>query len=118
MFRRILSLWRACPHERFDILSIMKKFAISFVILFTPFFALAHGSGNSLEAKVNGYLVDIGYSAFEVEAGIPLRFDFKIAMEDGSAPVDFSSVFFRLESEEGPVVFAGNISVQNLEKRG
>ncbi len=96
----------------------MKKFIISLTILLVPFSVSAHGSGNSLEAKVNGYLVDIGYSAFEVKAGIPLRFDFKIATEDGSTPVDFSSVFFRLESEEGPVVFAGNISRPEFGETG
>ena len=101
-----------------DILSTMKKLALSLAILLSPFFASAHGSGNSLEAKVDGYLIDIGYSAFEVEAGIPARFDFKVATENGSAPVDFSSVFFRLESEEGPVVFAGNISRPEFGETG
>ncbi len=96
----------------------MKKLALSLAILLTPLFAVAHGVGSSLEATVNGYLIDIGYSALEAEAGVPVRFDFDLKEDNGLKPTDFSTVFFRIESGEGPVIFAGNISRAEFGETG
>lgn len=88
---------------------------------------LAHGDGTSIEKVLNGYLVDIGYSPTELKTGEQARFDFLLhkasavtntAEDDTSrVPVDFSSVFVRLE-KDNRLLFAGELNKPEFGKAG
>lgn len=81
-----------------------------FAIVFTAsvFTAYGHGAGASFEQIENGYLIDIGYSPEEIEAGTSVRLDFNIFEEASGSPVPFSDVWLRITKEE-QTLFAGGI---------
>src|SRR3989344_1729945 len=67
-------------------------------ILLGAALAYAHSEGTSLEKQVGDYVVDIGYEPEELRTGERLLLDFNLLSTEGS-PVDFTSVWVRLESE-------------------
>jgi len=75
--------------------------------LVAPFFAYAHGTGESLEAEVGEYLIDIGYDPPTIESDDPVVFDF--ILKQGEAEAEFDSVWVRIYSKEREVVFAGGL---------
>lgn len=73
----------------------------------------AHGSGVSIEAVIDGYLVDIGYSPEFITTERPARFDFLLfegATSTVSNEVVFTDVWVRIEQAER-LLFAGGIDV-------
>ena len=82
------------------------------VFFLAPFFGLAHGDGASFEKEIGGYLVDIGYSAPEPEAGEAVSFEFGLknnSKEDMGNDVPFDDVWVKIASEEETIVFASGI---------
>lgn len=75
-------------------------------ILCIPFLALAHGSGASLEARFNDYLIDVGVEPARLKAGERAVFDFSLS-KDGT-PVPFERVWVRLVAND--TVLATHIS--------
>lgn len=79
--------------------------------------AFAHGVGQSLEQVVGEYLVDIGYSAFELTSGETVRFDFDVLDNNTREPVPFTDIWVRV-SEGHKTVFAGGIMRARLGATG
>jgi hypothetical protein len=81
-------------------------------LLLSPVAAFAHGDAPSLEADVDGYMIDIGYE--DLRAGTPIEFDIDLFRE--GPPIeyaDFASVDLRV-TKDGAEIVAG--SVENDEK--
>src|SRR3989344_1463756 len=75
-------------------------------ILLGAALAYAHSEGTSLEKQVGDYTVDIGYEPEELRTGERLLLDFNLLSTEGS-PVDFTSVWVRLEEGGESVVATG-----------
>lgn len=82
------------------------KMLIALFVLLSAVPALAHSDGASFETTVDGYLIDVGYSAPAPTADDVVLFDFGI--EQAEAPVTFDDVWVRVE-RDGVTVFASGI---------
>lgn len=82
------------------------KMLIALFVLLTAAPALAHGDGASFETTIDGYFIDVGYSAPEPTSEDVVLFDFAIERE--GTPVAFDDVWVRIE-QDGATVFAGGI---------
>lgn len=73
-------------------------------LLVLPGMVSAHGTGASHESVVDGYLIDIGYSASEPTVGESVQFDFALTKEGSTVPYD--DVWVRIEDEAGNILLA------------
>jgi len=77
------------------------------VVSLLPAMVVAHSTGVSFEARVEPYLVDIGYEPARIEAGISERFDFKLWRGEAGIPEEYAHVWVRLLGEEGTELATG-----------
>lgn len=85
---------------------IIKSFIALFLLISAPM-ALAHGTGSSFEADVDGYLIDIGYNTEEFITGSQVLFDF--GLETSSEyNIEYSDVWVRL-IKDGKTVYASGV---------
>ena len=75
---------------------------------------LAHAIGQSLNQKVDGYLVDVGYDSLMPTpvAGEPTLFDFQLYQSSNNNPVSFSEVVVDIGQEPEPITFYGSIKTK------
>ena len=68
-----------------------------------------HSLGQSLEKKVNNYLIDIGHSAVDkIYTDEAIRFDFNLWIDKRTEKIaDFDYVWVRIAPREEGIVFAG-----------
>lgn len=82
-----------------------------FLTLIFPFLValpvVAHESGVSYEADVDGYTVDVGYSTERPTDEEVVLFDFQLQQDEKEVP--FSDVWVKIENEQKAVVFAGGM---------
>jgi hypothetical protein len=86
----------------------MVKIIIALILLVAPIrFADSHSTGQSLEKEINGYVIDVGYSALEkINTGDTIRFDFNL-WESGRVNVaNFDHVWIRIAPNERGLSFA------------
>lgn len=67
----------------------------------------AHESGESYEAEVNGYAVDVGYSTDSPTDEEVVLFDFQLQQDGKDVP--FTDAWVKIENEQKVVVFAGGM---------
>lgn len=91
-------------------------FVLLTALLGAASFTGAHGLGQTLTTQIDGYQVDVDYDVPVIEAGVPVRFDFRLWKGEVSAgePASFSGVWLRLDRHAGkgavnPIVFSGNL---------
>lgn len=78
---------------------LSKNWIVATVLLagaFIPAAAFAHTTGASWEAKVDSYLVDVGYDTTVFTAGDSSRFDFNLFDEKTRAQEGFTHVWVRM----------------------
>lgn len=88
---------------------MFSKVLIIVSLFILPGLIFSHGSGISIEATVDGYLLDIGLSEEVITNAEPVRIDFSLFDESTSDPVNFSDIWLRI-NQEGKVFFAGGVS--------
>jgi hypothetical protein len=84
----------------------MKLVALALIILLAPISVSAHSLGISYEEKVDPYIVDIGYDPAVPTVGSRFLLDFTLLDVD-RLPVDFDSVWVRLEHEDATILATG-----------
>lgn len=88
----------------------MLKYLIAIFLVLSSFqFAGAHSLGQSLEKQVNGYFIDVGYSAVDkIYTSDTIRFDFNLWNENRADVAGFDHVWVRIapKDKEG-ISFAG-----------
>ena len=70
-------------------------------------FALAHGTGASLEQQTEGGFVDIGYSPEEITSDTSVVFDFSLLAEPEGKEIEFSDVWVRFVTNDSTVFATG-----------
>lgn len=104
--------------------SHMAKLSLPFVVILavaifvTPVFALAHGSGKTLEKAVGDFVVDVEYEAPELRAGEPVRFSFNIWNKDRTRSLEFSDVWVKIVPQKRNAIFAGDVHNPELGSAG
>lgn len=82
---------------------------VVFAVMVGAIISYAHTTGATIEQRINGYLIDIGYSAERIAVNTTARFDFLLFDEESGQETEFSDVWLRLERGE-QLVFAGGLS--------
>ncbi|MEZ4200784.1 MAG: hypothetical protein R3B69_04390, partial [Candidatus Paceibacterota bacterium] len=82
---------------------------VVFAVMAGTINSYAHTTGATIEQRINGYLIDIGYSAERIAVNTTARFDFLLFDEGSGQETEFSDVWLRLERGE-QLVFAGGLS--------
>ena len=77
-------------------------------LLLVPFSVVAHESGESYEAIVGEYQVDIGYSTSRPVVGESVQFDF--GLTKNNVEVSFTDTWVRIEGPGGVVLATGIVN--------
>ena len=87
------------------------------LVLYTPYLALAHGEGQSIEKTIGEYSVKLEYETLELQVGEPTRFDFETTKANNNEDVPFSSIWVRI-TQGNKTIFAGGIAKSDIGKTG
>lgn len=98
--------------QSYDILSLVRATKNVLLVIFVFFCILpsnvfAHGFGKSLEAQVDGYLVDIGY---DPENGTALQthvYDISLLNSETKEAVEFTDVWVRISKDKKTYLATG-----------
>lgn len=77
-------------------------------VFLSPLFALAHGSGASLEKEVDAHIIDVGYNPETIFAESPVRFDFNAYTKSDAKDVPFTDLWVKIYQDQ-KIGFAGGI---------
>jgi hypothetical protein len=86
---------------------ITTAFIAALVAIVAPCTLFAHETGESYEAEIDGYAVDVGYSTSTPDEGESVVFDF--GLEKGGKEVVFSDVWVTVTSAAGETVLATGV---------
>jgi hypothetical protein len=91
----------------------MKKF-LAILLLVSPLWAQAHGTGGTLEQNVDGLFIDIGWADPILRAQTPTRYDFGIYLNNTDyQEADYDTVWVRI-MHGTDLIFATNIPKQSF----
>lgn len=83
------------------------KFALALLLIALPALSLAHGSGVSLEATVDGKVIDVGYDPEVLVAGERVVFDFTLYDETKTTEIPFDRAWVRVEGDGAVLLSTG-----------
>ena len=85
-----------------------KNIIIACSVLAFAQFVSGHSLGQSLEKQINGYFIDVGYSARDkIYTGDATRFDFNLWTENKADLADFDHVWVRISPADEGLSFSG-----------